>query len=67
MSDDGVRWRSWGPGAPLPKVRKLVETEAEVLLTEKGEPNYRLILYTAPTVKDPAPVDYWGRLNAYQP
>jgi antitoxin (DNA-binding transcriptional repressor) of toxin-antitoxin stability system len=51
----------------FPKVRKLVETEGEVLLTEKGQPKYRLTLYTAPQAREPAPIDYWERLNAYQP
>jgi antitoxin (DNA-binding transcriptional repressor) of toxin-antitoxin stability system len=51
----------------FPKVRKLVEAEGEVLLTEKGEPRYRLALYTAARKTKPAPVDYWARLVAYQP
>jgi len=51
----------------FPKVRKLVEAEGEVLLTEKGEPKYRLILYT-PTPDQNAPtIDYWARLKSYQP
>jgi antitoxin (DNA-binding transcriptional repressor) of toxin-antitoxin stability system len=50
----------------FPKVRKLVEAEGEVLLTEKGKPKYRLVLYTpAPPQKAPA-IDYWARLNSYQ-
>jgi antitoxin (DNA-binding transcriptional repressor) of toxin-antitoxin stability system len=51
----------------FPKVRKLVETEGEVLLTEKGKPKYRLALYTAARAQKAAPLDYWARLNAYQP
>jgi antitoxin (DNA-binding transcriptional repressor) of toxin-antitoxin stability system len=52
----------------FPKVRKLVETLGEVLLTEKGKPRYRLTLYTPPGAAGEAPpVDYWARLNAYQP
>ena len=51
----------------FPKVRKLVETEGEVLLTEKGKPKYRLMLYTPARAKRPPPVDYWARLNSYQP
>ncbi len=51
----------------FPKVRHLLETEGEVLLTEKGQPRYRLTLYS-PAHEAPAPpVDYWARLNAYQP
>jgi antitoxin (DNA-binding transcriptional repressor) of toxin-antitoxin stability system len=51
----------------FPKVRKLVETEGEVLLTERGKPRYRLSLYTPAHVGTPAAVDYWARLTAYQP
>jgi antitoxin (DNA-binding transcriptional repressor) of toxin-antitoxin stability system len=51
----------------FPKVRKLVETEGEVVLTEKGKPRYRLSLYTPARTTAPPPVDYWARLNAYQP
>jgi len=51
----------------FPKVRKLVETQGEVLLTEKGKPRYRLTLHTPTRTRKPAPVDYWARLTAYQP
>jgi len=51
----------------FPKVRKLIETEGEVLLTESGEAKYRLTPYTAPSRKSPRPVDYWARLTSYQP
>jgi hypothetical protein len=51
----------------FPKVRKLVETLGEVILTEKGKPRYRLSLYTPESVAEPTPVDYWARLNSYQP
>jgi hypothetical protein len=51
----------------FPKVRHLLETQGEVLLTEKGQPRYRLTLYSPPNEGMPAPVDYWARLNAYQP
>lgn len=51
----------------FPKVRKLVETLGEVILTEKGKPRYRLTLYTPQNPAGPAPVDYWARLNSYQP
>lgn len=36
-------------------------------LTENGKPRYRLTLYTPPVAAEPAPIDYWARLNAYQP
>jgi hypothetical protein len=51
----------------FPKVRHLLETEGEVLLTEKGQPRYRLTLYSPANEGMPPPVDYWARLNAYQP
>lgn len=51
----------------FPKVRKLVETEGEVLLTEKGKPRYRLTLYTPARTRKLPPIDYWARLNSYQP
>ena len=51
----------------FPKIRKLVETSGEVLLTERGTPRYRLTLYSADAVQEPATVDYWSRLNSYQP
>lgn len=51
----------------FPKVRKAVEAEGEILLTEKGKSRYRLSLYTPPPVKQPAAFDYWGRLVSYQP
>ncbi|HME39029.1 MAG TPA: hypothetical protein VKG63_08715 [Steroidobacteraceae bacterium] len=51
----------------FPKVRKLVESEGEVLLTERGKPRYRLSLYTPEGVQTPPVIDFWARLNAYQP
>jgi antitoxin (DNA-binding transcriptional repressor) of toxin-antitoxin stability system len=51
----------------FPKVRKLVETLGEIVLTERGKPRYRLTLYTPASAGSPPPVDYWARLNAYQP
>jgi antitoxin (DNA-binding transcriptional repressor) of toxin-antitoxin stability system len=51
----------------FPKVRKLVESHGEVILTEKGKPRYRLTLYSPESAAAPSPVDYWARLNSYQP
>jgi antitoxin (DNA-binding transcriptional repressor) of toxin-antitoxin stability system len=51
----------------FPKVRRLVESHGEVILTEKGKPRYRLTLYTPVSPAPPPPVDYWARLNSYQP
>jgi antitoxin (DNA-binding transcriptional repressor) of toxin-antitoxin stability system len=51
----------------FPKVRKILEQEGEVLLTESGEAKYRLVSYSAPSRKTPPAIDYWTRLNSYQP
>ena len=52
----------------FPKVRKMVETEGEVLLTERGKTRYRLTLYTpAASAKEPPPKDYMARLKRHQP
>lgn len=51
----------------FPKIRKLVESEGEVLLSESGQTKYRLVLHTPTPAKAPPPVDYWRRLTAYHP
>ena len=52
----------------FPKVRKLLETEGEVLLTERGKARYRLTAYTPPgKAKEPPPKDYMARIKRYQP
>jgi len=51
----------------FPKIRKIVEAEGEVLLSENGKTKYRLTLHTPPAAKRLAPVDYWARLTGYQP
>jgi len=51
----------------FPTVKKLVESEGEVIVTEKGEPKYRLTLFTAARAKKASSVDYWARLTAYMP
>jgi antitoxin (DNA-binding transcriptional repressor) of toxin-antitoxin stability system len=52
----------------FPKVKKLVEAEGEVIVTDKGEPKYRLTMYTpeAPSKAPPAK-NYLARLARYQP
>ena len=51
----------------FPKVKKLVEIEGEVLVTDRGRPKYRLALYTtAHVAKSPPPKDYVARLSRYQ-
>ena len=51
----------------FPRVRKIVEAEGEILLTESGKTKYRLVLHTPRPRNAPKPIDYWGRLTAYQP
>jgi hypothetical protein len=51
----------------FPKVRKILETEGEVLLTENGTARYKLTAYSSPKAAVPPAVDYWARLTAYQP
>lgn len=52
----------------FPRVRKLVETEGEVLVTDRGQPKYRLTLYApARRRKLPAAKDYVARLRRFQP
>jgi len=48
-------------------VRKRLESEGEVVVTERGKPRYRLTLYVPPRTKPPSPIDYWQRLRSYQP
>jgi antitoxin (DNA-binding transcriptional repressor) of toxin-antitoxin stability system len=52
----------------FPKVRKLVEQEGEVLVTDQGTPRYRLLPYTSARAKQaPTPKDYLKRLRCHQP
>jgi antitoxin (DNA-binding transcriptional repressor) of toxin-antitoxin stability system len=51
----------------FPKIRRLVEAEGEVLLSESGHTKYRLVLHTEPPARTAPPVDYWARLTAHQP
>lgn len=52
----------------FPKVRKLVEAEGEVVLTERGKARYRLTLYTPPpAAKEPPRKDYMARIKRHQP
>ncbi len=52
----------------FPAVRKLVERDGEVVVTERGTPKYRLTPYSQrrPT-RPPAPKDYMKRLRQHQP
>ena len=51
----------------FPEVRRQLEAEGEVLVTERGKPRYRLTLFAPPQGAAPLPVDYWTRLTSYQP
>ena len=52
----------------FPKVRKMVEAEGEVLVTERGKARYRLTLYApAPAAKEPPAKDYLARMKRHQP
>jgi len=51
----------------FPRVKRLVEEEGEVVVTDQGTPKYRLTRY-APTTrkKAPSPKDYLARLRRHQ-
>ncbi len=51
----------------FPEIRRRLELEGEVLVTERGKPRYRLTLYAPPKQASASAVDYWERLNSYQP
>lgn len=51
----------------FPKVKKIVETEGAVIVSDHGEPKYLLTLYTPPPQKAPAPKNYMARLKKFQP
>jgi antitoxin (DNA-binding transcriptional repressor) of toxin-antitoxin stability system len=51
----------------FPKVRKLLEAEGEVVITEQGAPRYRLIGHTPTATQSPPAKDYMARLGRHQP
>ena len=51
----------------FPKVRRILEAEGEVLLTESGATKYRLTTYAVPSPQSAPSVDCWARLTASQP
>jgi antitoxin (DNA-binding transcriptional repressor) of toxin-antitoxin stability system len=52
----------------FPHVRKLVEQEGEVVVTEQGTPKYRLTRYSRLRRQTPRPPkDYMKRLRRHQP
>jgi Phd_YefM. len=51
----------------FPQVKKLVELEGEVVVTEHGTPRYRLTRFSPADPKKPAPPkDYLKRLRRHQ-
>jgi antitoxin (DNA-binding transcriptional repressor) of toxin-antitoxin stability system len=49
-------------------IRRLVESEGEVIVTDNATPRYRLTLYTAPgTTTKPVAKDYIERMKRHQP
>jgi hypothetical protein len=52
----------------FPKVREILETEGEVLLTERGKTRYKLTLYSPEkAAKEPPVKDYIARMKRHQP
>lgn len=51
----------------FPEVRRRLEADGEVLVTERGKPRYRLTFYEQARPAKSAHVDYWSRLSGYQP
>ena len=51
----------------FPKVKKMVETQGEVIVTDKGEPKYKLTLFTPGRQgKTRLAKDYMQRLRRHQ-
>ena len=51
----------------FPKIKKIVETQGEVIVTYKGQPKYRLTLFSpAQPGKTRRAKDYMARLRHYQ-
>jgi hypothetical protein len=51
----------------FPKVKKLIETEGSVIVSDYGEPKYLITLYTPPPKGKPPAKDYLARLKRFQP
>ena len=49
------------------RVKKIVETEGAVIVSDRGEPKYLLTLYSPPPSSLPPPKDYLARLKKFQP
>jgi antitoxin (DNA-binding transcriptional repressor) of toxin-antitoxin stability system len=51
----------------FPRVRRLVEQEGEVVVTDRGRPIIILRAYERPAEEHPVPIDYYARLRARMP
>jgi antitoxin (DNA-binding transcriptional repressor) of toxin-antitoxin stability system len=52
----------------FPEIKKLLEQEGEVIVTEQGTPKYRLTRYSQLNrAPHPTPKDYLKRLRRHQP
>ena len=51
----------------FPKVKKILEAEGAVVVSDHGEPKYLLTLYTPPPPRAPKAKDYMARLKKFQP
>lgn len=51
----------------FPRVRKALESEGEVVITEQGTPKYRLVRYSSAPAGRARPKDYLARLKRHQP
>jgi antitoxin (DNA-binding transcriptional repressor) of toxin-antitoxin stability system len=52
----------------FPKIRRIVESEGEVIVTDKGQPKYKLTLFTPDKFRKAPPAkDYMARLRRHQP
>ncbi len=51
----------------FPKVRRLLETEGSVIVSDYGKPKYLLTLYTPSTTGSPPKKNYMARLAKLQP
>lgn len=52
----------------FPQIRKLIEQEGEVLVTDQGKPAFRLTPYVVPQrARAPMAKDYLARMRRHQP
>lgn len=51
----------------FPKIRRLIETNGEVVVTERGQPRFVLRRYHAPAAKIAKPFDFYERLVKRMP